>query len=86
VDDAGVPTAVYSGVTDASGRADVLLARSDRTLRSWQQPDPVVGMPADESVTEVRDPFVFLVRRPSLCVTGSRRHTWNGQGAGLWLR
>ena len=37
VDDAGVPTAVYSAVADDTHRTSVLLARSDREMRVWQQ-------------------------------------------------
>ncbi|MFB9378556.1 glycoside hydrolase family 32 protein [Kineococcus gynurae] len=60
VDDHGVPTAVYSGVSGTPGAAEVVLARSDRTLRTWvQEPTPVMGMPADPALTDVRDPFVF---------------------------
>jgi beta-fructofuranosidase len=60
VDDAGVPTAVYSAVADATQRAEVLLARSDRQMQSWQQDrESVAGMPDDPAITAVRDPFVF---------------------------
>lgn len=60
VDDGGTPTAVYSAVTDSSGHAAVLLARGDRSLISWgQDRHPVMGMPADPTITDVRDPFVF---------------------------
>lgn len=73
-DDDGVPTAVYSGVQDASGHAQVTLARGSADLRTWQQDGEVAaGIPADPSITDVRDPFVFM---------------WDGaryaiQGAGL---
>ncbi len=61
-DDDGVPTAVYSAVLDDSGRSAVVLARSDRTLRTWTQDDtPVAGMPEDPRVTAMRDPFVVHV-------------------------
>ena len=60
VDDAGVPTAVYTGVPTSAFDAGVVLARSDRTLRTWQQGEELVaGLPADPMITEVRDPFVF---------------------------
>ncbi|HEY9292348.1 MAG TPA: glycoside hydrolase family 32 protein [Microlunatus sp.] len=60
VDDAGTPTAVYSAVTDHSGRADVLLARSDRRLQDWKQDDhAVLPMPDDPRFTDVRDPYVI---------------------------
>jgi beta-fructofuranosidase len=60
VDDGGVPTAVYTAVADTSQNAVVALARSDRTLRAWEQ-DPVgkIGAPDDPEITDVRDPFVF---------------------------
>lgn len=73
-DDAGVPTAVYSGVQDHSGASQVTLARGSADLRQWRQEGEVAaGVPADPSVTAVRDPFLF---------------TWHGmryaiQGAGL---
>jgi beta-fructofuranosidase len=60
VDDGGVPTALYSGVLDDDGRSSVLVARSDRTLRVWQQDHaPAAGMPDDPAITDLRDPFVF---------------------------
>lgn len=59
-DDEGVPTAVYSAVPDGSGHADVTLARSDRTLRSWEQSTtPAQPMPDDPTITDARDPYVF---------------------------
>lgn len=60
VDDDGVPTAVYTAVHNTANDAQVGLARSDRTLRVWQQ-DPVgkIGPPDDQSISDVRDPFVF---------------------------
>ena len=73
VDDGGVPTAVYSAVTDGSGRAEVVLARSDRTLESWEQDrSSVTGMPDDQQITDVRDPFVFE--------HGGRRYAIQGAG------
>ncbi|NTW41687.1 MAG: glycoside hydrolase family 32 protein [Cellulomonadaceae bacterium] len=72
--DDGVPTAVYSGVVEDAGRSQVVLARSDRAMREWvAETVPVVGMPDDPRVTDVRDPFV-------LEVDGRR---WAVQGAGL---
>lgn len=73
-DDDGIPTAVYSGVSDTSGHAQVTLARGSADLRTWRQDGEVAaGVPSDSSVTDVRDPFLF---------------TWQGtryaiQGAGL---
>jgi beta-fructofuranosidase len=73
VDDGGVPTAVYSGVTDGSGHAEVLLARSDRSLVSWEQDrSSVIGMPEDAQISDVRDPFVFE--------HGGRRYAIQGAG------
>ncbi|WP_432545873.1 glycoside hydrolase family 32 protein [Kineococcus sp. SYSU DK004] len=73
VDDGGVPTAVYSGVTGTEGVSEVVLARSDRTLRTWAQDErAVVPMPDLPGVSHVRDPFVFTA--------GGRR--WAVQGAG----
>jgi beta-fructofuranosidase len=60
VDDHGVPTAVYTAVRDHAAQAVVALATSDRTLETWQQSDHgVIGPPADPSLTETRDPYVF---------------------------
>lgn len=73
VDDSGTPTAVYSAVTDDSHRADVLLARSDREMRTWQQThEPVARPPDDPAISHVRDPFVFW----------SDGHRYAIQGAG----
>jgi beta-fructofuranosidase len=61
VDDAGVPTAVYSAVADAGGRSVVLLARADRRMRTWHQDSrPAAGTPDDPAISHVRDPFVFV--------------------------
>lgn len=58
--DDGVPTAVYSAVRSNDGRSEVLLARGDRELRAWvQDSKAAVGMPDDESITAVRDPYLF---------------------------
>jgi beta-fructofuranosidase len=60
VDDAGVPTAVYSAVADASHRAEVLLARSDRRMLTWRQDRKAVAAPPDDpQISHARDPFVF---------------------------
>ncbi len=60
VDDGGVPTAVYTGVPTTAFDAGVVLARSDRTLRTWRQDDrQQIGLPDDPLITEVRDPFLF---------------------------
>ena len=73
VDDGGVPTAVYTAVQEHAWNAGVAVARSDRTLREWQQ-DPVikVGTPDDPAIGEVRDPFVFSLRRPPVRGAGRR--------------
>ncbi len=72
VDDDGVPTAVYSAVTDDSGAAQVVLARSDRRMRSWaQDARPVLGVPDDGTVTDVRDPFVFTHQGRRYAVQGA---------------
>ncbi len=71
--DGGVPTAVYSGVTDGSGASSVMLARSDSTWKEWVQDDePVVPMPDLPGVSAVRDPFLF----------NFDGHRWAIQGAG----
>jgi beta-fructofuranosidase len=62
VDDAGVPTAVYSAVADRSARASVLLAHSDRDMVTWRQTSsPVAGTPDDPAVDQVRDPYVVEI-------------------------
>jgi len=72
VDDDGVPTAVYSAVADGSGRAEVMLARSDRDMVAWR-PDltSVAGMPNDPAVSDVRDPFVFRVDGHRYAIQGA---------------
>ncbi|WP_219413986.1 glycoside hydrolase family 32 protein [Pseudonocardia nigra] len=58
VDDAGTPTAVYSGVRDRSGRSAICLATGDDDLRTWkQEPEPVVAAPT--GLAGFRDPFLF---------------------------
>lgn len=60
VDDHGVPTAVYTAVRDRPADAVVAIARGDRQLLTWRQPDQgVMGPPADKRLTETRDPYVF---------------------------
>ncbi|GAA2091748.1 glycoside hydrolase family 32 protein [Microlunatus panaciterrae] len=71
-DDRGVPTAVYSAVADSSGRSEVLLARSDRTLQRWHQgTESVMGMPEDSAVTDVRDPFLFEFQGHRYAIQGA---------------
>ncbi len=76
VDDAGVPTAVYTAVPDHAGNGAVTLARSDRPLRTWRQDiHPVVGTPRDPEIDEVRDPFVFTFAGRRFAVQGAgHRH------------
>ena len=72
VDDGGVPTAVYSAVGDDSHRADVLLAHSDREMRTWRQTgDPVARTPDDPAISHVRDPFVFRVDGHRYAIQGA---------------
>ncbi|OXY88709.1 glycoside hydrolase family 32 protein [Streptomyces diastatochromogenes] len=66
VDDAGTPTAVYTGVDHThTGLGTICLARAadphdDRLLRWRPLPTPVVaGPPAGHDVVMFRDPFVF---------------------------
>ncbi|MFL6065693.1 MAG: glycoside hydrolase family 32 protein [Friedmanniella sp.] len=72
VDDGGVPTAVYTAVPDEPGNAVVALARSDRTLVSWvPSSEPGPARPADGSVEEVRDPFLFEFQGHRYAVQGA---------------
>jgi beta-fructofuranosidase len=75
VDEAGLPTAVYTAVPDGdAGHAVVALARSDRTLEHWEQdPRPGPGRPDDGSVTDVRDPFLFTFEGHRYAVQGAGR-------------
>ena len=74
VDDAGVPTAIYTAVPDHPRNAGVVLARSDETLQHWTADvRPVIGTPDRAGVEEVRDPFVFTV--------DGRRYAVQGAGA-----
>jgi beta-fructofuranosidase len=61
IDDAGVPTAVYTANPDHARNAVVAVARSDRSLMRWQQDvSPVVGISRASGMEEVRDPFIFV--------------------------
>jgi beta-fructofuranosidase len=72
VDDAGVPTAVYSAVADDTHRSDVLLARSDREMRTWRQDrKPVARMPDDPTISHMRDPFVFTAEGHRYAIQGA---------------
>ncbi|MEU0369748.1 glycoside hydrolase family 32 protein [Streptomyces sp. NPDC006283] len=65
VDDAGVPTAVYTGIDrNHTGLGAICLARAnpdDERLIHWEpQPEPVLSGPPDGlDVVMFRDPFVF---------------------------
>lgn len=77
VDD-GTPTAVYSAVSDGSGRSHVLLARGDHTLKGWQQDaEAVVGMPDGapwaQGLSDVRDPFVVRLAGRRYAIQGAGR-------------
>jgi beta-fructofuranosidase len=78
VDDAGVPTAVYSAVADDTHRTEVLLARSDREMRTWHQNrKAAAGMPDDPTISHVRDPFVFMADGHRYAIQGAG-HTDGG--------
>lgn len=71
-DDDGVPTAVYSGVKDSSGHAQVTLARGSADLRTWSQDGEVAaGVPTDPLITDVRDPFLFTWHSTRYAVQGA---------------
>ena len=73
VDD-GVPTALYTGVSDVDG-PQVLLARSDRDLRTWTREEPpAVGMPDDPAISDVRDPYVVQAFGRRYVVQGAGHH------------
>ncbi|MBO0812700.1 MAG: glycoside hydrolase family 32 protein, partial [Microlunatus sp.] len=49
-----------TAVRDRAADAGVAIARSDRSLEVWQQSAAaVIGPPADQRLTETRDPYVF---------------------------
>lgn len=73
VDDDGVPTAVYTANPGDPAQATAVLARSDRSLLSWEQGGTVAGVPRVAGVTQVRDPFVFN--------RAGRRYAVQGAGA-----
>jgi beta-fructofuranosidase len=77
VDDAGVPTAVYTANADGPRNAVVALARSDRSLMHWRQGEsPVKGISKASEMDEVRDPYVFFHEGRRYAVQGA------GQPAG----
>ncbi len=72
VDDAGTPTAVYTGNPDHAWNAGVVLARSDRSLVSWQQDEgSIVKTPDRADIEEVRDPFVFTFEGQRYALQGA---------------
>ncbi|WP_460690403.1 glycoside hydrolase family 32 protein [Nesterenkonia suensis] len=73
-EDDGTPVAVYSGVQGIENASEVTLARGSADLSEWSQERHVAaGLPEDERVIGVRDPFLVTI--------GGRR--WALQGAGL---
>ena len=84
VDDAGVPTAVYTANPDHARNAVVVLARSDRSLVRWEQDEsPVVGISKASAGEEIRDPFIFIHAGRRYAVQGAGRPS--GGGARLLL-
>ena len=72
VDDDGVPTAVYTANPGHARDSTVGLARSDRALQAWTQSrDPVIGVPPDLALDEVRDPFLFRIGGQRYAVQGA---------------
>lgn len=71
--DQGRPAVVYSGARDRHGFSEVVVVHGSADAQDWSGERIVAaGLPADERVTMVRDPFVFEL--------GGRR--WAIQGAG----
>ncbi len=71
VDDHGTPTAVYTAVRTVAWDAGAVLARSDRSLRTWRQDDHRQAATPDAGVAEVRDPFVFTRQGRRYAVQGA---------------
>jgi beta-fructofuranosidase len=72
VDDAGVPTAVYTANPDHARNAAVVLARSDRSLVHWEQDEsPVLGISKAPGGEEIRDPFIFVYKGKRYAVQGA---------------
>jgi beta-fructofuranosidase len=72
VDDAGVPTAIYTANPDHAWNAVVALARADRSLLHWRQAEsPVLGISKASEVEEARDPFIFVHEGRRYAVQGS---------------
>jgi len=75
VDDGGVPTAVYTAVHDTAHNARTALATSDRSLQTWRQRDTAVMSPPDDpAVSDVRDPFVFVLDGRRYAIQGAGHH------------
>jgi beta-fructofuranosidase len=70
-DDAGVPTACYTGNPGHARDAGVMLARSDSSLLVWTQQDAYVVDPSADQETEVRDPFIFTFDGHRYAVQGA---------------
>lgn len=71
VDDAGVPTAIYTANPGHAADATTALAFGDRRLRDWRQDDrPVVEAMAEPGF-EMRDPFVFTFDAHRYAVLGA---------------
>jgi beta-fructofuranosidase len=80
VDDAGVPTAVYSANPDHAWNAQAALAYSDRTLREWRQETRgVMAGPDDPAIAEVRDPFIFTFEGHRYALQGAGHQSGNPQ-------
>jgi beta-fructofuranosidase len=73
VDDAGVPTAVYTGIGGGVLDASVCLATAaDDGLRSWSKhPTAAARPPGDLDLIGYRDPFVFTVRGRRYALVGA---------------
>ncbi|MFK0002120.1 glycoside hydrolase family 32 protein [Paenarthrobacter sp. NPDC090522] len=70
--DGDVPTAAYSGVQDHGGHSQVVIARGSSDLVTWTQDGHVAAsMPADSSVTAVRDPFIFTFNGSRYAIQGA---------------
>ncbi len=84
VEDAGVPTAVYTGFVDDEATATICLATStDDGLRDWTKDDgPLLGAPEGSSWLGFRDPFVFTHEGRRYAIVGAG-HTGGAKPAVL---
>lgn len=73
VDDAGVPTAVYTGIGDGVLDASVCLATADDDgLRAWSKhPTEAARPPRDLNLIGYRDPFLFTVEGRRYALVGA---------------